>query len=103
MYLLSEPRGGRRPTTGAGPATLEIMCNLICAQNKKKKKARGRTREASSTKGGQKNGRLSRTGPSPKDAGAFSSQATQSSRAAPDSTHLSDTCINGILARDCRC
>lgn len=43
------------------------------------------------------------TGLFPKGSWAFSSQATQSCRAVPDSTHSSDTCINGILAWDCRC
>lgn len=41
--------------------------------------------------------------PIPKGSWAFSSQATQSHHAVPDSTHPSDTCINGILAWDCRC
>lgn len=45
----------------------------------------------------------SQTGLFPKGSWAFSSQATQSHRAVPDSPHSSDTCINGILAWDCRC
>lgn len=80
MYLLSEPRGGRRPATSGRPETLEIMCNLIFAQNKRGEDGRregGRQRH----KRGQKNGRLSRTGPVPKGSRAFSSQATQSHRA----------------------
>lgn len=98
MYLLSEPRGGRRPTTSGGPETLEIMCNLIFTQNKRRT-----DRERQHHKRGQKNGRPSWTGLSPKGYWAFSSQATQSHRTVPDSTHSSDTCINGILAWDCRC
>lgn len=66
MYLLSEPHGGRRPTTSGRPETLEIMCNLIFTQNKR----RWMDREAPPQKG-QKNGRPSRTGPSPKDLGHF--------------------------------
>lgn len=100
MYLLSEPHGGRRPTTSTGLETLEIMCNLILAQNKRRRRM---DRRGSATKETRRMDGLSWTALSPKGSWAFSSQATQSHRAVPDSTHSSDTCINGILAWDCRC
>lgn len=66
MYLLSEPRGGRRPTTSGGPETLEIMCNLIFTQNKRRTdRERQHHKEAR-----RMDGRLGQACP-PKDTGHF--------------------------------
>lgn len=91
MYLLCERRRGRRPTTGGGPETLEIMCNLIFTQNKR----RSTDREAAPQRGSEEwTAGLGQACP-PKDCGH--------SRVVPGPTHSSDTCINGVLAQDCRC
>lgn len=61
-------------------------------------------REGQHHKGGQGNGQLSWTGPASQRILFFSfSWSTQSHRRVPDSAHSSDTCINGILAWNCRC
>lgn len=102
MFLLSGLHGGRGPTTGAGSETLEIMCNLIFAQNKRSQED-GQQRQHGN-KGRAEEWTGVTDGPVLlKESQAFVSQATQSHRPVLDSTHFSDTCINGILAWDCRC
>lgn len=98
MYLLSKPRGGRWPATSRGLETLEIMCNLIFTQNKSERM----DREAAPQKK-QEEWAVVLDRHIPKGSWTFSSQATHSRHAAADSIHTSDTCLNGILAWDCRC
>lgn len=96
-------RAARRSSTydkRRGLETLEIMCNLIFTHKIKGGEDGGR---GSATKGAREEWTAVSDRPIPEGFWAFSSQATQSHRAVPDSTHSSDTCINGILAWDCRC
>lgn len=61
-------------------------------------------RERQHYKRGQRNGQLSWTGPvSQRILGFFFSWSSLSHCFVPDSAHSSDTCINGILAWNCRC
>lgn len=97
MYLLSEPHGGHQPATSVEPATSEIMCNLIFAQNNRMWMFGEPQKRAAEWTA------VSDRSVPPKGSWLFCSGATQSHCILPDTAHCSDTCINGIVAWNCRC